>query len=135
MLGVLSVICRTGIRCLKLVSGHPASRSSSYVSVSINGKPAGKTPLRLSRQRAGSLAVQIAYDGFERWSAAVLVPADRLRTSPRDSARPRGDADRIATESDGYWHQLLSLAGIRARKRSDDPLGYGIEWLLRDQPE
>jgi hypothetical protein len=50
----------------------------SGASVSINGKPAGKTPLRLPRQRAGSLAVQIAHDGFERWSAAVLVPADQL---------------------------------------------------------
>jgi hypothetical protein len=47
-------------------------------SVSINGKVAGVTPLKLPRQRAGSLAVQIARDGFERWSAAVRVPADRL---------------------------------------------------------
>ncbi len=46
--------------------------------VSINGKAAGVTPLRLPRQRAGSMAVQIAQDGFERWSAAVRVPADRL---------------------------------------------------------
>jgi hypothetical protein len=50
----------------------------SGASVSINGKPAGVTPLRLARQRAGSLAVQVAHDGFERWSAAVVVPADRL---------------------------------------------------------
>jgi hypothetical protein len=50
----------------------------SGASVSINGKPAGRTPLRLRRQRAGSLAVQVAHDGFERWSAAVLVPADQL---------------------------------------------------------
>lgn len=50
----------------------------SGASVSINGKPAGKTPLRLPRQRAGSMAVQVAHDGFERWSAAVLVPADQL---------------------------------------------------------
>jgi len=47
-------------------------------SVSINGKSAGVTPLTLPRQRAGSLAVQIAQDGFERWSAAVRVPADQL---------------------------------------------------------
>jgi PEGA domain len=50
----------------------------SGASVSLNGKPAGVTPLRLFRQRAGSMAVQIAQDGFERWSAAVRVPADRL---------------------------------------------------------
>jgi PEGA domain len=50
----------------------------SGASVSINGKAAGVTPLRLPRQPAGSLAVQIAQDGFERWSAAVRVPADQL---------------------------------------------------------
>jgi DNA-binding FrmR family transcriptional regulator len=50
----------------------------SGASVLINGKAAGVTPLRLPRQRAGSLAVQIAQDGFERWSAAVRVPADQL---------------------------------------------------------
>ena len=47
-------------------------------SVSINGKAAGVTPLRLHRQRAGSHAVQVAEEGFERWSAAVRVSADRL---------------------------------------------------------
>jgi hypothetical protein len=46
--------------------------------VTINGKVAGVTPLTLPRQRAGSHAVQIAQDGFERWSAAVRVPADQL---------------------------------------------------------
>jgi hypothetical protein len=62
----------------------------SGAKVSINGKPAGVTPLRLSGQRAGSLAVQIAHDGFERWSAAVLVPADRLtQVSARLRATPR----------------------------------------------
>ena len=50
----------------------------SGASVSINGKVSGVTPMKLPRQRAGSLAVQIAHDGFERWSAAVRVPADRL---------------------------------------------------------
>ena len=50
----------------------------SGATVSINGKAAGMTPLRLPRQRAGSMAVQIAREGFERWSAAVTVPADRL---------------------------------------------------------
>jgi hypothetical protein len=50
----------------------------SGAAVSINGNPAGVTPLRLPRQRAGSMAVQIARDGFERWSSSVRVPADQL---------------------------------------------------------
>jgi hypothetical protein len=55
--------------------------------VSINGQAAGVTPLRLARQRAGSYAVQIAQDGFERWSASVRVPADQL-TQVRVILRP-----------------------------------------------
>jgi hypothetical protein len=50
----------------------------SGASVSINGKPVGVTPLKLTRQRAGSHAVQIAHEGFERWSSSVVVPADRV---------------------------------------------------------
>jgi hypothetical protein len=46
--------------------------------VSINGKRAGVTPLKLSGHRAGSSAVQISQEGFERWSASVRVPADRV---------------------------------------------------------
>lgn len=46
--------------------------------VSINGKRAGVTPLKLSGHRAGSSAVQISREGFERWSASVRVPADRV---------------------------------------------------------
>jgi hypothetical protein len=34
--------------------------------------------LKLSGHRAGSSAVQISQEGFERWSASVRVPADRV---------------------------------------------------------
>ncbi len=64
---------------------------SSYptgASVSINGKAAGVTPLELPRQRVGSLAVQIAQDGFERWSGLVRVQADR-RTEVTATLRRR----------------------------------------------
>jgi hypothetical protein len=44
----------------------PDRKSAPAASVSINGRPAGVTP------------VQVAHDGFERWSAAVVVPADQL---------------------------------------------------------
>jgi hypothetical protein len=68
----------TTARAPRFVGTVSITSVPSGASVSINGKPAGVTPLRLPRQRAGSLAVQIAHDGFERWSAAVHVPADRL---------------------------------------------------------
>jgi hypothetical protein len=68
----------TTSRSARFVGTLSITSVPSGASVSINGKPAGVTPLRLRRQRAGSLAVQVAHDGFERWSAAVLVPADQL---------------------------------------------------------
>jgi hypothetical protein len=63
---------RTFVGTLSITSVPSGAR------VLINGRAAGVTPLRLSRQRAGSLAVQVAQEGFERWSAAVRVPADQL---------------------------------------------------------
>jgi len=45
--------------------------------VFVNGQAVGVTPLVLSEQRAGSVAVQIAGEGFERWSASVQVRADQ----------------------------------------------------------
>ncbi|HEU4690947.1 MAG TPA: PEGA domain-containing protein [Vicinamibacterales bacterium] len=80
----------TTTRAPRFVGTLSVTSVPSGASVSINGKPAGVTPLKLPRQRAGSLAVQIAHDGFERWSAAVVVPADgiaevtaRLRATAR----------------------------------------------------
>lgn len=46
--------------------------------VFINRRPVGVTPLKLSSLRAGSHAVQIERDGYERWTAGVQVPADRV---------------------------------------------------------
>jgi hypothetical protein len=46
--------------------------------VFINGQLVGVTPLDLTDRRAGSLALQITRDGFERWTAAIQVPAGRI---------------------------------------------------------
>jgi hypothetical protein len=64
------------------VASQPAGAA-----VSINGKPIGVTPITLEQQRAGSLAVQITLDGFERWSAAIQVPAGRV-TQVNATLRP-----------------------------------------------
>ena len=53
-----------------LVVSQPAGAS-----VFVNGKPMGVTPLKIADQRAGSLALRITRDGFQRWTAAVQVPA------------------------------------------------------------
>lgn len=41
-------------------------------------KPAGRTPVRLERVRAGSHLVWIERDGYRRWTRVVQVPADRV---------------------------------------------------------
>ena len=56
-------------------------------SVFINGGLVGVTPLELTDRRAGSLALQITREGFERWTAAIQVPAGRL-TQVRATLRP-----------------------------------------------
>jgi hypothetical protein len=48
----------------------------SGATVFVDGKPEGTTPLQLQRVQAGSHAVWVAYDGYDRWTAAVRVPAD-----------------------------------------------------------
>jgi predicted nuclease with TOPRIM domain len=45
--------------------------------VFINQKLVGETPLQLRGLRAGSHAVRIERQGYERWTVAVLVPADK----------------------------------------------------------
>jgi len=47
-------------------------------SVMINQRLVGTTPLELSRYPASSYAVRVQQDGYQRWSAGVLVPADKV---------------------------------------------------------
>jgi hypothetical protein len=46
--------------------------------VLVDQKPIGETPLSTLRLRAGSHAIWIEHAGYQRWSAAVHVPADTL---------------------------------------------------------
>jgi hypothetical protein len=45
--------------------------------VFVNQQPVGATPIHLTRLRAGSHLVWIVRDGYERWTRAVLVAADK----------------------------------------------------------
>ncbi|MGE5242975.1 MAG: PEGA domain-containing protein [Betaproteobacteria bacterium] len=46
--------------------------------VLVDGRPVGETPLLLRSVRAGSHAVWIERKGYQRWTAAVAVSADKL---------------------------------------------------------
>ena len=46
-------------------------------SVFINGRLVGTTPLELTREPVGSRAVRMTLDGYEAWTVAARVVADR----------------------------------------------------------
>jgi hypothetical protein len=46
--------------------------------VFINREPAGRTPLRLDKLRAGSHLIWIERDGYQRWTRVVQVQADHV---------------------------------------------------------
>ncbi|HUL71877.1 MAG TPA: PEGA domain-containing protein [Vicinamibacterales bacterium] len=56
-----------------VVESEPAGAT-----VFINQEPVGQTPLTLPDLRAGSRAVWVESAGYQRWTAGVLVPADKL---------------------------------------------------------
>jgi hypothetical protein len=45
--------------------------------VLIDGRPVGRTPLQLARVRAGSHAVWVEREGYQRWTASIRVPAEK----------------------------------------------------------
>jgi len=45
--------------------------------VFLNGRAVGTTPLKLPGVRAGSYALRIEHEGYQRWTMSVLVPADK----------------------------------------------------------
>jgi hypothetical protein len=49
----------------------------SGAGVFVNQQRVGETPLQLTSLRAGSHVIRVERDGYERWTTAVLVPADR----------------------------------------------------------
>lgn len=54
--------------------------SPSGAAVRINQRQVGRTPLRVRAQPAGTHAVWIEHEGYERWTAAVLMPAGKVTT-------------------------------------------------------
>lgn len=46
--------------------------------VLVDQQPIGRTPLSTRQLRAGAHAIWIEYDGYQRWSAAIHVPANAV---------------------------------------------------------
>jgi TonB family protein len=86
---------------VKLTPTAPTTGTAEIVSkpagaaVSVDGRPAGQTPLSGLKLRPGAHRLEIALDQHETWSGAVDVVAGqrayvdaRLRPLPKPSARP-----------------------------------------------
>jgi len=58
-------------------TGALAIDSEPAAAVFVNQQPVGETPIHLTGLRAGSHLVWIVRDGYERWTRAVLVSADK----------------------------------------------------------
>jgi hypothetical protein len=50
----------------------------SGATVLINQRPVGVTPLELPRYPASSYAIWVQHEGYERWTAGLLVPANKV---------------------------------------------------------
>jgi hypothetical protein len=46
--------------------------------VLVNGKDAGRTPLRLENLKAGAHLIWVERDGYRRWTKVVDVPAGKI---------------------------------------------------------
>jgi hypothetical protein len=58
--------------------------------VFVNRERVGETPLTLPALRAGSRVIWLESDGYQRWSAGVLVPADKnTRLNVKLTREPR----------------------------------------------
>jgi hypothetical protein len=58
--------------------------------VFVNRERVGETPLTLPDLRAGSRVIWLESDGYQRWSAGVLVPADKnTRLNVKLTREPR----------------------------------------------
>ena len=58
--------------------------------VFVDGQQIGETPVELAGLRAGSHVVRIERDGYDRWTTAVLVVADRQTSVSAKLQAPRG---------------------------------------------
>ncbi len=66
------------VRTREFFGGLAVHSNPSGATVFVKGRPVGTTPLKLERLAAGTHAVRVEGVGYEPWTSAVLVPADRL---------------------------------------------------------
>ena len=66
------------VRTREFFGGLAVHSDPAGATVFVKGRPVGTTPLRLERLAAGTHAVRVEGVGYQPWTSAVLVPADKL---------------------------------------------------------
>ena len=69
---------KPAVRAREFIGTLAVQSNPAGATVFINGRAVGTTPLQVPRLSAGSHAVWLDREGYERWTAGVLVTADRL---------------------------------------------------------
>jgi TonB family protein len=82
-------------RSVALTASAEILSDPAGAAVAIDGRPAGRTPLRAATMRPGSHRLELALDGYVSWSGALDVVAGqkgrvevRLQRSPQPAATP-----------------------------------------------
>src|SRR5438034_1039998 len=74
--------------------------------VFVDQQPLGKTPIHLKSLRAGEHLVWLEHEGFERWTASVLVPADRqtrVRRSEEHTSELQSHSDLVCRSASSLF--------------------------------
>lgn len=90
--------------------------------VLLNGRPTGReTPAELAALPVGTHTVQLRRDGYDLWTQAVVVGADRHHRIDATLARSRKDAGDLRVKTHPP-RALISLDGSPTGRRSPDTL-------------
>ncbi len=95
-------------RAVPVVGSASIVSSPAGAAVSVDGRPAGRTPLAAVTMKPGSHRVELTLEGHEPWTGAVDVLAGqkgsvevRLRPRPKASPTPEAvDPDRVYAEAE-----------------------------------
>lgn len=80
----------TPVPLAELTGGLDVDSDPSGAAVFVDRKHIGETPIQLHGLRAGSHVIWVELEGYQRWTAGVLVPADKLTPVRATLQRGRG---------------------------------------------
>jgi len=66
------------VKSLEFLGTLAIKSDPAGATVFVNGDYMGETPLQVPRLRAGSHVIKVEGQGYRRWTAGVLVPADKI---------------------------------------------------------